>query len=37
MGLNQHINEFIAQLDAHIRWYSEARIKISLGSMGLME
>jgi transposase InsO family protein len=25
------VNEFVAALDAYIRWYNEARIKISLG------
>ena len=30
--LNTTIDEFIAALDAYIRWYNEARIKISLGA-----
>jgi transposase InsO family protein len=35
--LNTTIDEFIAALDAYIRWYNEARIKISLGSRSPME
>jgi transposase InsO family protein len=31
--LNTTIDQFIAELDAYIRWYNEARIKISLGSL----
>jgi len=31
--LNTTIDDFIAEFDAHIRWYNEARIKISLGSL----
>ena len=26
------IDEFVAAVDAYIRWYNETRIKISLGS-----
>lgn len=35
--LDTTIDEFIAALDAYIRWYNEARIKISLGSRSPME
>jgi transposase InsO family protein/transposase-like protein len=35
--LNVTIEEFTAALDAYIRWYNEARIKISLGSRSPME
>jgi transposase InsO family protein len=31
------IDEFTAELDAYIRWYNDARIKISLDSMSPME
>lgn len=31
--LSTTINEFVAALDACIRWYNEARIKISLGGL----
>ena len=31
------IEEFVADLDAYIRWYNEARIKISLGSRSPIE
>jgi putative transposase len=31
--LSTTINEFVAALDAYIRWYNEARIKISLGGL----
>lgn len=30
--LSTTIDEFVAELDCYIRWYNEARIKISLGS-----
>ena len=35
--MNTTIDEFTAELDAYIRWYNEARIKISLGSMSPLE
>ena len=35
--LSTTIEEFVAALDAYIRWYNEARIKISLGSRSPME
>ena len=35
--LNTTVAEFTAELDAYIRWYNEARIKISLGSCSPME
>ena len=35
--LNTTIDEFTAALDTDIRWYNEARIKISLGSRSLLE
>ena len=35
--MNTTVDEFTAELDAYIRWYNEARIKISLGSMSPME
>lgn len=35
--LDTTIDEFIAALDAYIRWYNDARIKISLGSLSPME
>jgi putative transposase len=35
--LDTTIDEFIAALDAYIRWYNEARIKISLGSLSPVE
>jgi transposase InsO family protein/transposase-like protein len=35
--LNTTIDEFTAELDAYIRWYNEARIKISLGSLSPVE
>jgi putative transposase len=31
------IDDFTAEIDAYIRWYNDARIKISLGSMSPME
>lgn len=31
------IDEFIAELDAYVRRYNEARIKISLGSRSSLE
>jgi transposase InsO family protein len=31
------IEEFVAALDTYIRWYNEARIKISLGSRSPLE
>lgn len=31
------IEEFIAELDAYVRWYNEARIKVSLGSRSPLE
>ena len=31
--LSTTIEEFVAALDAYIRWYNEARIKISLGGL----
>ena len=35
--LSTTIEEFVAALDAYIRWYNEARIKISLGSRSPVE
>src|SRR5450830_174128 len=35
--MNTSIEEFTVELDSYIRWYNEARIKISLGSMSPME
>jgi putative transposase len=35
--LNSTIDQFIAELDAYIRWYNEARIKLSLGSLSPLE
>ena len=35
--LHTTIDGFIAEFDAYIRWYKEARIKISLGSVGPVE
>jgi transposase InsO family protein len=35
--LSKSIEEFVAALDAYIRWYNEARIKISLGSRSPVE
>jgi putative transposase len=35
--LSTTIEEFIAALDAYIRWYNEARVKISLGSCSPVE
>ena len=35
--LDTTIDEFMAALDAYIRWYNEARIKISLGSRSPVE
>lgn len=35
--LSTSIEEFVAALDAYIRWYNEARIKISLGSRSPVE
>jgi transposase InsO family protein len=31
------IDEFIAELDAYVRWYNAARIKMSLGSRSPLE
>ncbi len=31
------IEEFVAALDSYIRWYNEARIKISMGSRSPIE
>jgi len=35
--LSTTIDEFVAALDAYIRWYNDARIKISLGSRSPIE
>jgi transposase InsO family protein len=35
--LSTTIEEFVAALDAYIRWYNEARVKISLGSCSPVE
>lgn len=35
--LTSTIEEFIAELDAYVRWYNEARIKLSLGSRSPLE
>jgi len=35
--LSTTIEEFVAALDASIRWYNESRIKISLGYRSPME
>jgi transposase InsO family protein len=35
--LSTTIDEFVAALDAYMRWYNEARIKISLGSRSPVE
>jgi putative transposase len=35
--LNATVDEFMAALDAYIRWYNEARIKMSLGSRSPVE
>ena len=35
--LSTTIDEFVAAVDAYIRWYNEARIKISLGSRSPIE
>jgi transposase InsO family protein/transposase-like protein len=35
--LSTTIEEFVAALDSYIRWYNEARIKISLGSRSPLE
>jgi transposase InsO family protein len=35
--LSTTIEEFVAALDSYIRWYNEARIKISLGSRSPIE
>lgn len=35
--LNTTVDEFMAALDAYIRWYNETRIKMSLGSRSPME
>ncbi len=35
--LDTTIDEFMAALDACIRWYNEARIKLSLGSRSPVE
>ena len=31
------IEQFVAEVDAYIRWYNERRIKISLGSLSPVE
>ena len=31
------IEQFVAEVDAYIRWYNETRIKISLGSLSPVE
>jgi len=31
------IEQFVAEVDAYIRWCNERRIKISLGSLSLLE
>nr|ARU12472.1 integrase core domain protein [Agrobacterium tumefaciens] len=31
------IEQFVAEIDAYIRWYNERRIKISLGSLSPIE
>jgi putative transposase len=31
------IEQFVAEVDAYIRWYNEKRIKISLGSLSRVE
>jgi putative transposase len=35
--MNTTVDEFMAALDAYIRWYNEARIKMSLGSRSPVE
>ena len=35
--LSTTVDEFVAALDSYIRWYNEARIKISLGSCSPIE
>ena len=35
--LTTTIDEFVSALDTYIRWYNEARIKISLGSRSPIE
>jgi transposase InsO family protein len=35
--MNTTTDDFTAEIDAYIRWYNDARIKISLGSMSLIE
>ena len=35
--LSTTIEEFIAAVDTYIRWYNEARIKVSLGSRSPIE
>ncbi len=35
--LSTTIDEFVAAMDAYIRWYNEVRIKISLGFRSLTE
>ena len=35
--LSSTIEEFVAALDAYIRWYNEKRIKISLGYLSPIE
>jgi putative transposase len=35
--LSTTIEEFVAAVDSYIRWYNEARIKISLGSCSPIE
>lgn len=35
--LKTTIDEFVSTLDAYIRWYNEARIKVSLGSRSPIE
>lgn len=34
---NATIEQFVAALDAYLRWYNEKRIKISLGSLSPIE
>ena len=31
------MEQFIAELDAYLRWYNETRIKMSLGGKSLVE
>jgi putative transposase len=35
--MNTTIDEFTTELETHIRWYNESRIKICLGSLSPME